>query len=313
MHRKLFLISIGVILLAGGILGWQTVSRQSYPDPSAHENFLRQQEGPPARIISLAPSITEVLFALGLGGRVVGVTRYCDYPPEARSLPRVGGYLDVNYEAALDMEPDLVVLLEQHEEARRHFARFGIRVMAVDHSTVDGIIGSILAIGETSGVGAAAGELVRNFRARIQRVVDATRGQDPPTVMVAVGRSLKVGSMGEVYISGRDGIYDDLIRLAGGVNAYGDDTLKFPALSAEGVARLNPQVIIEMVPDIQGSSGVDVMMEQWRSIPGLDAASKGRVHILRGDHVVIPGPRFVLILEEMARLIHPELPWDEVL
>jgi iron complex transport system substrate-binding protein len=282
----------------------------------------------PQRIISLAPSITETLFALDLGDRVVGVTRYCDYPPEALAVPRVGGYLDVNYEAALAADPDLVILLKEHQEARVRFERFGIEVMAVDHSKVAGILDSIESIGRRCAAREEGIALRRKLEERIDRIQGAiaratprplapppprSTGDPRPTVMVAVGRSLESGSIGEVFVSGRDGFYDDLIRLGGGVNAYSDDTLKFPALSAEGIARLNPQVIIEMIPDLGDPSEADGLMERWRSIPGLDAAANGKIHILGKGYVVVPGPRFILLLEDMARVIHPDVPWDQIL
>lgn len=324
----ILLNSLAVLLVAGGAAGLLWSSDPSGPARPEGDSGARTADNGPGRIISLAPSITEVLFALGLGDRVVGVTRYCDFPPEALTVPRVGGYLDVNYEAALGREPDLVVLLREHEEARERFERFGIEVMAVDHSKVDGILGSIESIAQRCGIREEGIFLRRKLVERIDRIRGAIALSTPrplapssspstrdprPTVMVAVGRSLESGAAGEVFVSGRDGFYDDLIRLAGGVNAYADDTLKLPALSAEGISRLDPDVIIEMVPDVHDPSAGDRMAERWKSIPALEAAVEGRVHVLGGDYVVVPGPRFVLLLEDMARLIHPNLQWDRII
>jgi iron complex transport system substrate-binding protein len=114
------------------------------------------------------------------------------------------------------------------------------------------------------------------------------------------------GSGGEIYISGRDGFYDDLIRLAGGVNAYDDETLKFPAISAEGLVRLDPDIIIEMVPDLEGEADRLKLMEIWREKPGVRAVREGNVHILGSDYVVVPGPRFVDLLEDMVKVIQDE-------
>ncbi len=180
----------------------------------------------------------------------------------------------------------------------------------MDHSSVDGIMESIRLIGEKTGKMEAAEKILMTIRKRIERVKNLTVGLTRPSVMVAVGRNLQTGAAGAVYISGRDGFYDELISMAGGKNAYTEDTLKFPALSAEGVARLNPQVIIEMVPDVTDAQTDEKMMKKWRSIPRLDAVLKGRVYVFNEDYVVIPGPRFVLLLEEMARVIHPEVRWE---
>ncbi len=281
------------------------VFQMSCSDPSVAPSSSRSVErAEPQRIISLAPSITEILFDLGLGEKVVGVTRYCDYPPEAKSKDKVGGYLDVNYEAVLALQPDLVIHIAQHEEARGRLEELGIKTLAVDHSRVDGIVNSILTIGKACGVPGLARKQVKELKARLSKVVSGYNFNFTPRVLVAVGRSLEPGASGEIYVSGRDGFYDDLIRLAGGKNAYGDETLKFPALSAEGVAHIDPDVIIEMIPDLGPDEDMEALLARWNDIPGLRATRNGRVHILDGDHVVIPGPRFVKLLEEMAGLIH---------
>ncbi|MDT8396238.1 MAG: helical backbone metal receptor, partial [bacterium] len=263
-------------------------------------------DAPVRRIVSLAPSVTEILFELGLGEKVVGVTRYCDYPPEAKSREKVGGYLDVNYEAVVALQPDLVIHITQHEEARDRLHELGIATLAVDHSRVDGIVNSINSIGKACGVAAVSRAYVKDLKARLSRVVSGYNFNFTPRVLVAVGRSLEPGASGEIYVSGRDGFYDDLIRLAGGENAYSDETLKFPALSAEGIARIDPDVILEMIPDLGPDEDMPALLSRWNDIPGLRAARTGRIYILGEDYVVIPGPRFVTLLEEMTALIHNE-------
>ncbi|NOY87437.1 MAG: ABC transporter substrate-binding protein [Deltaproteobacteria bacterium] len=313
MRRALIFITTIVLLTGGGFLV-RGFSQQEPSNPNiAHLDRSPSQPPRPQqyrRIISLAPSITEVLFSLGLGDRVVGVTRYCDYPPEALEKPKIGGYFDINYEAIIIANPDLVVLLKEHDKPRENLKRLGIETLTVDHSSVDGIMESIRLIGKKTGKMEAAEKILLTIGKRIERVKNLTVGLTRPSVMVAVGRNLQTGAAGAVYISGKDGFYDELISMAGGKNAYTEDTLKFPALSAEGVARLNPQVIIEMVPDVTDTQTDEKMMKKWRSIPRLDAVRKGRVYVFNEDYVVIPGPRFVLLLEEMARVIHPEARWE---
>ena len=123
-------------------------------------------------------------------------------------------------------------------------------------------------------------------------------------MLVAVGRLMDRRSGGEIFISGRDGFYDDLIVLAGGVNVYRKETLKFPAISDEGLIRLDPDVILEMVPDLAGETDRESLIDLWRSKPGIRAVREGRVHILGEDYVVVPGPRFVKLLEDMAEIIN---------
>ena len=289
--------------------------------PESPRPRVETEQAQPARIVSLAPSITEVLFKLGLGDRVVGVTRYCDYPPEAALKPVVGGYFDVNYEMLLSLEPDLIILVEEHQDALVRLEELGISTLAVGHSRVAGILESITTIAERSGVAEKGKELRFTLEHRIGKVQQMVltgsmtpRYSDtpiprypdhaPPRVLVAVGRLMDKGSGGEIFISGRDGYYDDLITLAGGVNVYREDTLKFPAISDEGLIRLDPDVILEMVPDLAGEGDRESLMNMWRAKPGVRAVREGRMYILGEDYVVVPGPRFVDLLEDMAEIIN---------
>jgi len=267
---------------------------------------------PPARIVSLAPSVTEFLFALGAGDRVVGVTRYCAFPPEAGALPKVGGYLDPNYEAIVSLRPDLVILMKTHEEARARLVSLGIRALAVDHDSVSGILESVPAIAAAIGTPGAGKALAEELSARVERVRRKAAGGARPRVMMVVGRNLASEVLSDVYISGRDGYYDQLLSLAGGENAYRDSTLAFPAVSAEGMLRLDPDFVFEVIPGIAGKPGeLARARSRWTGFAGLRAGREGRAFVFGEGYAVVPGPRFVLLLEEMARALHPGVRWDE--
>ena len=306
--RILVSVFLSVALTAGAFFCSVSLAAGSVVSLSGGDRAIPQ---PPKRIISLAPSITEVLFALDEGDKVVGVTRFCDYPPETAGIAKVGGYFDINYEAILSLEPDLVILLSEHEEARVRLLKMGMNVMTVDHSSVDGIMDSIDRVARIIGADAAGTRLYSELEKRIGKVTAAVEGTLRPRVMVAVGRRMDGGNMGEIYVSGRDGFYDELITLAGGVNAYQDRTLKFPALSAEGIIRLNPEIIVEMVPDAKGDDARSRLASHWLSLPSIEAVDDGRVYIFTEDYVVVPGPRFILLLEELARVLHPEHDWGQ--
>jgi iron complex transport system substrate-binding protein len=252
-----------------------------------------------------------VIFELGLGERVAGVTRYCDHPPDAVGKPKVGGYFDVNYEMLLSLEPDLVIHMAEHDDAKTRLADLGFAALAVDHSRVHGILESITTIAEHCGVPEEGKTLRSKLERRISEVRDRLFSrslslsvpQSKPRVLVAVGRLLEKGSGGEIFISGRDGFYDDLVALAGGVNAYREETLKFPAISDEGLIRMDPDVILEMVPDLAGEEDMAALLELWNAKSGVRAVREGNVHILGEDYVVVPGPRFIYLLEDMAEII----------
>ena len=285
-----------LLLLLTSVLNCSGVS-----SPTSHP----QAQVLPQRIISLAPSITEVLFALGLADRVVGVTRYCDYPHAAREKAEIGGYFDVNYEAVMVLDPDIAIHIKEHEDARARLSELGVQTLSVDHSGVQGILESITTIAERCGIEEKGNELRISLEERISMIQKNVSFASPrPRVLVTVGRSLRTGESGEIYVSGRDGFYDDLIRLAGGKNAYREETLKFPVLSSEGLARLDPDIIIEMIPEQPADKDRNLLLARWESIPGLTAVREGRVHIIAGDHVVVPGPRFIDLLENMVEIIH---------
>ncbi|MBN2450350.1 MAG: ABC transporter substrate-binding protein [Lentisphaeria bacterium] len=264
----------------------------------------------PARIVSLAPSITEVLFAVGLGDAVAGVTRYCDHPAEARTRPQVGGYFDPNYEAIVALDPDLVILLLEHQAPRQVLAGQGIEVLAVNHGTIEGILDSIRSIGEAGGAGDRADALLRQIRSRVEAVAARTRDLPRVRVLLVVGRDVTVPAIEEVYIAGNAGWYSELIELAGGTNAY-RGSVASPKVSAEGILTMDPEVIVEVLGDVTDPSlDGGKAAAGWQALPRVRAVQQGRVHLFRDEFAVIPGPRFVLVLEKLARVLHPEVDWD---
>ena len=265
----------------------------------------------PRRIVSFAPSITETLFALGLGGRVAGDTRYCDYPPEAAAKPKVGGYLDPNYEALLALHPDLVVLLQEQTESARLLGEMSIESLSVDHRNLKGILDSIRRIGAACGAQDRAAELLSDMRKRMDRIRERTAGLPRPVIMVTLGRNLASGDLKGTFISGNDGYYNDLIELAGGRNAYTGRTVSLPTVSPEGLHQLNPQVIVEMIPGLDTTRfDRQAFIRSWDFAAGVEAVSRGRIYVFTEEYVVRPGPRFILLAEQLARVIHPEADWE---
>jgi len=259
-----------------------------------------------ARIVSLAPSLTEIVFELGLGDRVAAVTRYCTYPPEARSKPQVGGYYDPSYEAVTAARPDLVLMLTEQEEVRREFAKLGLRTLTADHFTVRGVLDSILAIGAACGCPERAAALRERLESRIRDIGRRTAGRPRPRVLLSIGRMAGDASLNRVTVCGRKGYFEELLELAGGTNAF-EGELEFPSLSAEGILQADPDVVIELWPDLK-EKGLDPepVRKQWSTIPGF----RGRVHVIGESYVMVPGPRMALLLEDLARAIHPEVVHD---
>ena len=263
----------------------------------------------PTRIVSMAPSITEILFALGLADRVVGVTRYCDWPPEAKTKPQIGGYVDPNYEAVLVLRPDLVVLLESHADIRTKLSKLGLKTLSVKHETLSDIKASIMEVGKRCGVRAQAEAVNKSIDIRIEAIREKVAGTQCPLVLVSVGRDNTSKRLGMVYVAGPSTFYSEVIQLAGGKNAI-EEGGGYPQLSIEGLIRINPDVIIDLVGE-QKASGLspETIRTQWETLGGVNAVKSKRIYVISDNYALHPGPRFPQLVETFAKQIHPEASW----
>jgi iron complex transport system substrate-binding protein len=266
----------------------------------------------PQRIVSLAPSVTEVLFEVGLGERVVGVTRYCDYPPEVIGTPVVGGYLDVNFEAIVALEPDLAVGIQDNTEALARLGALGLVTLQVDQHDVAGILSSIVQIGDACGVPDRARTLSEQVRQHIDRIGRTTADVERPRTLVVVDRIVGTGVVRSVWAAGPTTFYSEILELAGGRNAVEGGITVYPELSVEGLLAIDPDAIIEVTAELE-ARGVDArtVRAEWASLQTLRAVRSGAVHVFDQEWMVIPGPRVARIVESFARALHPEADWTD--
>jgi len=266
----------------------------------------------PQRIISLAPSITESLFALGLGDKIVAVTDYCDYPPAARELKKVGGYINPNLETIVGLQPDLVILLAGHTRTVTQLAQLNIKTLVVNNSTLLGIQQTINSIGQRTGRQQQADVLLATIQQKIAIVTDKVSGQERPKVMIAMGHSMGNEQLKQIYIAGQHDFYNDLISLAGGINVYQKSTPKVPSLSIEGIMQLNPDIILDIFPE-EDDHQTDLIQakQRWQKLHYVNAIQHNRIHIIEENYATIPGPRIFQLLEQIAMLIHPNLDWSK--
>lgn len=267
-----------------------------------------QQPTPCCRtIVSLAPNITELLYALNLGDRIAGVTPYCLYPPEAASKPKIGGFLDPNYEAIVSLSPDLIFGLSSHLEHRQRLEKLGLRFSVLSMNTIPEILRAIMEAGDQCHAENAAIALRNQIETRIAHLRSLTRNRTPARVMICIGRDYQSEGLDQVYIAGTDSFHEGIIELAGGVNAYTRPRIEYPAVSAEGVLSMNPDVIVELRPGEKVSSeAIGRMQDVWKTLPSLSAVKSRRLFILTDDFASIPGPRFIDIAEKLAGLLYPD-------
>lgn len=256
--------------------------------------------GVPGRIISLAPGITETLFILGLGEKTVGVTSYCHYPPDVDSIEKTGGYTDANLEKIVTLKPDIVILQKEHEKQRSFLRRYGINVLTVRLQTIDEIRSTFAAIGAACGAQEKADSLIAVF----DSVLSGKPGRpSPPKVLLCVGRdSPGGGTVRKVFVAGAGTFYSELIEAAGGVNAFSDSVPHYPKLSREGIITCAPDIIID-VASAMDDYECSTLAADWKSVPMVPAVKGDRVYCLEADYATIPGPRMVLLLEDLKAII----------
>jgi len=265
----------------------------------------------PQRVISLAPSITETLFALDAGDKVVAVTDYCQYPNQVKKLPKVGGYLDPNLEQIVRLKADIVILLERQQSLNRQMQQLGIQTLSIDNSSLTGIRNSIIDIGSAVNKVSSARHLVSEFDNRLEAIKQKVRDQPEPTVLLAIAHSSHTDFLDKVYIAGQQDFYNDLLSFVGAKNVFHGPNIKVPAVSTEGLLRLNPQIIVDIFPGEEVySPDLTKLRQQWQRLDKMDAISNKQLHIIQADYAVIPGPRIIQLAEDLARIFHPQLDWD---
>jgi len=262
------------------------------------------------RIISMSPGVTETLFALGLGDNVVGITRYCTYPPKTEKITKIGGFYDPSYETILSLKPDLVILLVSHKTIQKNLEKLGLKILIVENDKIEDIFNSIRIIGNFCGAKKNASELLENIKKRIRVIKNITAHLSKPKIMLSVDRNAGTQLFSEVYVAGKNIFYDKLISLAGGENICSTRNIRYPVISGEGIIRLNPDVIIDIIPDYK-KKGLKLknIIDEWNRFPSIEAVKNKRVYVFGDNFTAIPGPRFILTLETLAKTIHPEVQW----
>jgi len=256
-------------------------------------------ETAPQRIVSLTPAITETLFALGLGDRVVGVTRFCDYPPEAQTKPQVGGYADPDVEAVVALSPDLVLISPNvgNRDGALALRRAGIRVEVVAGERLEETYAALERIGTLCGVPERGRALAARVRGQVEAASAAVRGRTPT-------RALFCLQTDPVIAAGRDTLPSDLLERAGGVNVV--EAPRYPQLAMEAVIAAAPDVILQTRMDVRESDPSIGPTAFWSRWSGLPAVAKGRVIVFDGTPALRPGPRVGDAVAQLAAYLHPQ-------
>ena len=260
-------------------------------------------DGSARRIVSLVPAVTEMLFTIGAGAQVVGVSSFDSFPPEVKALPRVGALLDPDTERILALRPDLVVTYGSQMELQERFQRAGIRTFSYRHGGVDGVLATIRELGEVTGHSREGARLADDVAGRLEEVRRRVSGRVRPRVLLVFGRQR--GTLREVYASGGEGFLHEMLEIAGGENVFGDAARESVQPSTETILARAPDVILEIYATGLGEGGAAKEVAAWSTLASIPAVRDRRIYFLEGDYLVVPGPRIAAATEAMARVLHP--------
>jgi iron complex transport system substrate-binding protein len=280
------------------------------------------------RIVSLAPNATEILYALGLGDKVCGVTRFCNYPPEVAQKEKIGVQADHSYEAVARLKPDLAVILKEQRGMTAFFDRYAIRYVTIGSDSVDEILESIQAVADACSISDRGKDIVNDLRERmglgtadIKEITgqagndDMANGvstdthkavnNDKPKILLCVSRDgIGTGTVGKCFVAGVAAFYDQLIDASGGINAMKGVKQAYPAITAEAVIRMAPDVIIDISMSYSDNRRqLQENCDDWRSLDNVPAVKDNRVYCMAGDYLTIPGPRVWMIIEDFKNVV----------
>ena len=253
----------------------------------------------PGRIVSLAPNITETLFAIGLDKEIVGVTVFSDYPAAAGKKPRVGSFVNLSIEKIVALSPDLVIATANgnRKKTMLKLESMGIPVYVIRPEGFEDIFKTIVNIGRITGKEDAATALVDKLQRRVRRVLSMTGSLKKPRVFFQIG-------VDPIVSVGRDAIHNRLITLAGGINILGDSAIEYPRISIEKVIMKRPDIII--ISSMKRGGKFAREKNKWNVWKDIPAVKSGRIHIIDSDLTDHFSPRIVDGLEELFKIIHPE-------
>lgn len=295
MKKWLLLLLVFVCCVAAGLILF------SDDDEAIQDSVV--PTGNPSRIVSMAPNLTEILFALGLDKEIAGVTMFSDYPPAAAEKPKMGTFWQPNIEAVIAVKPDLVITLgfDQQEKLAKHLKQIGCNILTLNIEKISELFEAIREIGESTGTRQQANELVETTKKKIEALSTLVAIGQPPKVLWVVQRE-------PLRVAGCDTFVNEIIELAGGKNAIGPTIHKYPPIGIEQVYACGVDVIMEpaMNENDLGSQKAS-SLKYWNKLESLPAVKNGRIYVIDGDKVSRLGPRLYEGVELIARCLRPEL------
>jgi iron complex transport system substrate-binding protein len=262
----------------------------------------KQPPAEPRRIVSLAPSITEVLYALGAGDQVVGVTDYCRYPPEARKKPSIGGFMNPNLELVVTMRPDLVATIREQGEIRARLARIGLPAVTVSDRNIEGISEGFAILGRAVGKEKEGLVLRQHFLDELNKTRLRFEKKKNKRVLLVVGRS--PGTLKGMYVAGTNNYFTELLEVVNATNIFDDVDVPYLQTSFTEIYARNPEVIIELKMDSHlDADELKAARAEWNQLRQVEAVARGEVYLLNDPYYTVPGMSLLKLLSEFARIM----------
>lgn len=289
--------------MAACLLAAAGCSERAAPTPApADVPADARAQGPVRRVVTLTPSATELVAAVGAVDLLVGVDRYSTHPERVRDLPKVGDFLHPSFEAIVALAPDLVIADDVQAEVARGLRAAGIRTTTLSMHTIADVHAGLTAVGRALDRDAAA----QAVQAEIERALASARARaqsrERPRVLGVVDREL--GGLGNLVAAGPGSYLDELLTAVGAQNALADYRVRYPKLSAEQILRAQPEIILDLAPAAAPDTGRD----DWNRLPELPAVQRARVHVLQDGIYLAPGPRIGQAVERLSALVHGSEP-----
>ena len=264
----------------------------------------RHSAGPPRRIVSIVPAVTEMLFAIGAGPHVVAVSSFDTWPPEVKGLTRVGALLDPDIERILRLQPDLVVVYGSTPEVREKLERAGIATFPYVMGGLGNLMGTVRRLGQAVGRAREAEQVAAGLEARFDAIRARVAGRKRPRTLLVFGR--EPGALRGIDASGGVGFLADIVSLAGGENVLAGEKREAVRIGTEAILAAAPEIVIDLhYGRTLSAEQIDRERAAWQSLPALPAVREGRVALLVGDEFVVPGPRLADAAEAIADVLHP--------
>ncbi|HEY6320114.1 MAG TPA: helical backbone metal receptor [Thermoanaerobaculia bacterium] len=305
-RRRLGALAALSPLLAVAVAAWvpgtaAAAGGAAFPGPAVRVASPAPAGAPVAaarRIVSLAPSLTETLFALGLGDRVVGVDDYSVWPAAAAAKARIGGLFNTNLEKIVSLRPDLALLLPSEHDVAAKLRGLGVASLIVPVETLADVERSFVAIARRCGVAPAGERLAASWRAELAPRPVPGGGL---AVMLSVGR--QPGRLTGILAAARGTFLDELLVRLGAVNVFADAATRYPQVGLEEVVARAPQVILELRSDPAPPALAAALVHDWRQLPTVPAVRDRRIFVIAGDYVLVPGPRLPLLYRAMRQAL----------